>query len=70
MTNDELHLAVERFVEMAHHGSEGMHHQVAADLAGGIGKPVGKTRGLRIEKQARRPDPVAGENDHLRLLLM
>ncbi len=56
---------------LRHHREDaggGVGHVVPADLAGGVGQPVGKHRGSGVEQQARRFDGVARHAYHPGLL--
>ena len=61
-------VAVHLLIDIAAHLRPGMQHQVPADLAAGIGQPVGKPAGGGVQQQARRADAVAGQDHHFRRL--
>ena len=59
-----VHRLVEYRVDRAGH----VPHVVAADLAGGVGEPVGELARFGQQQQPRRLDRVAGDADDARLL--
>src|SRR5882757_4481082 len=56
-------VAVGRLVYVAVGLRIGMEHQVLADQSAGIGKPVRKASGGRIQEQPRRADAVTGDHN-------